>query len=73
MHLQILFGRRVRQMRLKAGLTQEQLGQAVRLSAVSISNIERGVYPPAFRRLEDLAQALGVEVYELFFFGTGTE
>lgn len=62
------FGRRIRYLRLRANLTQERLGEAVHLSAVSISNIERGMYAPAFRRLEDFAVALQVDLHELFLF-----
>lgn len=70
MQLQTSFGRRIRELRRKAGLTQEALAEATRLSPVSISNIERGVHAPAFRRLSDLARALSVEVHELFLFST---
>lgn len=69
MRMQRLFGQRLRYLRRRAGLTQEQLAEAVCLSPVSISNIERGIYAPAFRRLYDLAKALRVDVHELFVFG----
>jgi len=62
------FGNKVRQLRLRAGMTQEQLGEAVELSPVSVSNIERGVHAPAFRKLEAFARALQVELHELFRF-----
>lgn len=62
------FGRRVRHLRLASGLTQQTLAEAINLSPVSISNIERGVHAPGFRRLEDLAAALRVELHELFVF-----
>ncbi|HEX6928951.1 MAG TPA: helix-turn-helix transcriptional regulator [Gammaproteobacteria bacterium] len=68
MDIQRLFGKRLRQLRARAGLTQEKLAETVRLSPVSISNIERGVYAPGFRRLTDLASALNVDIYELFIF-----
>lgn len=69
MELHKLFGGRVRELRLRAGLSQRELAEAAHLSAASISNMERGVYPPAFARLDDLARALGVELHELFDFG----
>lgn len=62
------FGNKVRRLRLLAGMTQEQLGEAVELSPVSISNIERGIHAPAFRKLEAFARALRVELDELFRF-----
>lgn len=68
MQIYVQFGRRVRRLRHKAGLTQETLAEAARLSPVSISNIERGLHAPSFRRLGDLAVALKVELHELFMF-----
>lgn len=68
MQLQILFGRRLRELRWKAGLTQEALAEATQISPVSISNIERGIHAPAFWRLGVLAHALSVEIHELFMF-----
>ncbi|HEX7048475.1 MAG TPA: helix-turn-helix transcriptional regulator [Gammaproteobacteria bacterium] len=68
MKIHVLFGRRIRFLRLRAGLTQEKLAEAARLSPVSISNIERGLYAPAFYRLANLADALDVELHELFLF-----
>ncbi|HEX6930189.1 MAG TPA: helix-turn-helix transcriptional regulator [Gammaproteobacteria bacterium] len=68
MEIHVLFGRRIRFLRLRAGLTQEKLAEAARLSPVSISNIERGLYAPAFHRLPRLACALNVSIHELFMF-----
>ncbi|HEX7029621.1 MAG TPA: helix-turn-helix transcriptional regulator [Gammaproteobacteria bacterium] len=68
MEIHVLFGRHIRFLRQRAGLTQEKLAEAVRLSPVSISNIERGLYAPAFHRLPELARALGVTIHELFTF-----
>lgn len=62
------FGHRIRQLRQRAELTQKQLAARARLSATSLSNIECGVHAPGFRKLPRLAQALGVEVHELFLF-----
>lgn len=62
------FGRRLKQLRLYRGLTQEELAEATRLSAESISNLERGKHAPKFETLEVLAQALGVSVKALFEF-----
>lgn len=68
MEIHVLFGRRIRFLRHRAGLTQEKLAEAAQLSPVSISNIERGLYAPAFYRLPGLAEALGVKLQELFVF-----
>lgn len=68
MDIHQLFGRRLRCLRQQAGWTQQQLANASRLSATSICNIERGVHCPAFHRLPRLANALHVELHELFLF-----
>ena len=68
MEIRALFGRRLRALRMRNELTQGGLGQAAQLSAVAISNIERGACSPAFWRLTLLASALHVDVHELFVF-----
>lgn len=66
--LRVEFGRRLRQIRLEKGLTQEELGQLTNLTAVHISNLERGVSAPSFDSLEMIAEALDVPVCDLFEF-----
>lgn len=68
MQIHFLFGRRIRHLRHKAGMTQERLAELARLSPVSVSNIERGIHAPSFRRLPNLANALQVALHELFIF-----
>ncbi|MBI4679623.1 MAG: helix-turn-helix transcriptional regulator [Nitrospirae bacterium] len=62
------FGARIYELRIKAGLTQWQLAEKADLSNDTISRIERGQRSPSFEVLEKLAQALNVEVKELFNF-----
>ena len=62
------FGQKVQSLRLEAGITQEQLADAVGLTIESISNIERGIFGPKFDNLEKIAEVLGVPVKELFDF-----
>ena len=52
----------------RANLTQEKLAEKVDLSVDYIGYIERGKQAPYLKTLERIAKALGVEVYELFFF-----
>lgn len=66
--LQLQFGKRVRQIRRQRDMTQEQLAEAVGVSAEFISNVERGVNAPSFDTLEKLAEALNVAPVELFIF-----
>ncbi len=60
------FGAMLRQLRVEAGLTQEELAEAARLSPRSVSDLERGIHLTARKdtaRLHrvsgDLAQAEG--------------
>jgi transcriptional regulator with XRE-family HTH domain len=55
------FGMRLRQLRHSAGLTQEELAEAARLSSRTISDLERGVSPTARQdTVRLLADALGL-------------
>ena len=60
------FGRRVRQLRLARGLTQEELGKAAGLDPKHVGVIERGVKSSSFDAVSRLAKALHVDVHELF-------
>ena len=53
------FPDRLRQLRLAAGLTQEQLGFAVEVTKSSVSAWENGREAPSFRSLGLLKEALG--------------
>jgi transcriptional regulator with XRE-family HTH domain len=61
-----LFGRRLREVRLKVGLPQDQLGVSIGLdeesSSARISRYETGVHEPPFATAVSLAFALGVPV-----------
>lgn len=58
---------RVRDLRAKHGLTQEELGQAVGLTRQSIIAIEKGRFTPSIRTALMLAAALGTTVDSLFW------
>ena len=59
-------GNTIKQLRLKAGLTQEQLGATLGISAQSISKWETAVTMPDITLLPLLSSALGVTIDELF-------
>jgi transcriptional regulator with XRE-family HTH domain len=67
-HLREKFGDRIRFLRGKRGLTQEQLAERAGISVDFLSLIERGRNSPSFENLEELASALGVSVAQLFSF-----
>lgn len=52
--------------RNKQGFTQEKLSELTGISTDYLSEIERGKKTPSFKRIDLIAKALNVEVYELF-------
>ena len=66
------FGLRVRTLRKKKGLTQEQLADAVGKTVDTISNIERGVSSTRIDTAARLADALGVQLVDFFDFSLAT-
>jgi transcriptional regulator with XRE-family HTH domain len=65
--LYVLLGRQVAYYRDKADLTQEELAEATKYSVDFISLVERGVNAPTVARLKDIADTIGVEVWQLFY------
>jgi len=60
-----VFGQRLRELRQKYGLTQQQLSVATGLTEGYISNMERGQKVPSLTTILRLAVALGCRVTEL--------
>lgn len=58
-------GRRIREAREAAGLTQEELALRLTLSRASVANIERGNQRVALHKFVEIAQALGVDPMRL--------
>ncbi|WP_374580356.1 helix-turn-helix domain-containing protein [Pseudoduganella sp.] len=61
----VSFGRVLRQLRKKAGLTQEQLALAAGIERNYVSLIERGINQPALKVIFKLAEALGIRPSEM--------
>jgi len=59
------FGLRLKLLRVKAGLTQEELAEAACMHRTFIGLLERGESGVSVERLPDLAEALGAEPGEL--------
>lgn len=59
-------GNKIRQMRIKASLTQEQLAQKLGVSAQSVSKWENEVSMPDITLLPDIAETFGVSIDDLF-------
>lgn len=64
MNLEI--GAKIKQLRLARGMTQEQLGKPLRLSAQAVSKWESGATMPDIQLLPELSVQLGVTIDELF-------
>lgn len=62
------FGDRVRELREKEGMSQDQLGYECGVSRLTILRIENGHYETGIASLALLAKVLGVEVTELVDF-----
>ena len=59
-------GKKIRQLRCKAGLTQEQLGEKLGIGAQSVSKWENSATMPDITALPRLAETFGVSIDELF-------
>ena len=66
-------GKRIKIVRQRDGLTQDQLAEQVGLSPKYISGIERGVENPTMDILLRVAKVLRAELYDLFLFGESEE
>jgi len=60
-----IFGKRVRELRLKAGWTQEQLAEAAEITTTYTSDLERGTKVPSLTVLLRISRAFRVSVAEL--------
>jgi transcriptional regulator with XRE-family HTH domain len=61
-----MFGRRVRQLRLQLGISQEELAGRCNLHRTYVGGIERGERNPSLINIVRLAKALGVAPTKLF-------
>ncbi len=66
MDTKILLGRRIKTLRNRLHLTQDELSEKMDISPKYLSNIERGKENPTLDTLVRLSQSLKVEIWELF-------
>jgi transcriptional regulator with XRE-family HTH domain len=64
----VRFGRRLREVRIEAGLKQGQVARAVDVDSKHISRLERGKVNPSFEIIFQLATALRVSPTSFFDF-----
>ena len=62
------FGKNLRSLRAKAGLSQEETADKAGIHVTYLSGVERGLRNPSVRNLRRLALALGIPTKELFSF-----
>jgi transcriptional regulator with XRE-family HTH domain len=60
-----IFGKRLRQLRLAAGWTQEQLAEAAGITTTYTSDLERGTKVPSLTIVLQISRAFRVPVAEL--------
>ncbi len=68
-----LLGKRIKEIRNKRGLTQEQLAERVEINTPNISYIENGKFYPSYETFVGLVHALDIEPKELFAFDSMTK
>lgn len=71
--LTVLLGKQVAYFRHRANLTQEQLAEKTDYSVDFIGLVERGINAPTVERLQNIADVLRVEVWQLFKGASGRE
>ena len=64
--VQVIFGESVRKRRKHFGVSQEELAHIAGLHRTYLSGVERGVRNISLCNIEKIADALGVQIYELF-------
>lgn len=64
-----LIGRRIKELRKKQGLSQEQVAERANINPNYQSRIERGKENPTLNMLIKLCHGLNVEMWEMFDFG----
>lgn len=62
------FGRRLKELRIQANLSQEELAERVGVSTKTVSYWENAHNPVTLSKIPIIASALNVSVYKLFVF-----
>ena len=66
MNIKKELGEKIRRVRKRKGLTQEQLAEIINISSRNLSNIELGINFPKAETLEKILDALNISTEELF-------
>lgn len=68
MNLKNQLGKRIQDLRKAQNFTQERLAEKINIDITSLSKIETGRNYPQPETLEKIANALGIEISQLFVF-----
>ena len=68
MDLKQMIGARIKEIRRKKGITQEQLSERMGINPKYLSSIERGKENPTLNTMISLAESLDVKIADLFSF-----
>ena len=66
--IEMRFGQRVKELRLKQNISQEELAFRCGLSKNYISDVERGTRNISLKSIEKIADCLAIRIKELFEF-----
>jgi len=66
--IQKKFGKKVKELRKKKGLTQEDLAEKINVDRSYMGFIERGERNPTLDKIEKISKALNITLSELFHF-----
>lgn len=66
--IEVKFGQRVKELRLKQSISQEELAFRCGLSKNYISDVERGTRNISLKSIEKIADGLAINIKELFEF-----
>lgn len=66
--IEVKFGHRIKELRLKQNISQEELAFRCGLSKNYISDVERGTRNVSLKSIEKIANGLAVNLKELFDF-----
>ena len=66
MNIKIKFGKKVKELRLEKGLSQEAFAHLTELDRTYISSIEKGERNVSIIVIEKIANALNIEITKLF-------
>lgn len=61
-------GKNIQKFRKSKNYTQDKFAEIIGIDSKNVSKIENGLNYPAAETLTAIAQALGVDIYELFVF-----